>query len=106
MFFDILAIQGDRIAGKETLPTMLGEKKSFRVIQRILLAETGLVLGAAAWKLFAWGPCLLLSMVPFFMLCLIYPSAKNTFLSNEGYAYLIEGSFVTVGILMAQIYYT
>ncbi|PIE62581.1 MAG: hydroxymethylbutenyl pyrophosphate reductase, partial [Desulfobacterales bacterium] len=28
VFFDILAIQGDRIAGKETLPTMLGEKKS------------------------------------------------------------------------------
>ena len=36
-FFDILAIQGDRITGKETLPILIGEKQSFNIIQYILI---------------------------------------------------------------------
>ena len=35
-FVDILAIQGDRISGRETLPILLGEKKSFVYIRRAL----------------------------------------------------------------------
>ena len=37
-FFDTLDMQGDRIVGKETIPILLGEKQTLRLLKRILLA--------------------------------------------------------------------
>jgi 4-hydroxy-3-methylbut-2-enyl diphosphate reductase len=34
--FDILDMQGDRIVGQESLPIMLGERKTFRILKQIL----------------------------------------------------------------------
>ncbi len=104
VFFDILAIQGDRIAGKETLPTRLGEKKSLALVQKILLLETGLVLGMPVLKMIPLGTCLLLATVPILMLCLIYFFARGAFFSSEQYECLIDGSFLTMAILIAQMY--
>ena len=36
-FFDILDMQGDRIVGKETLPILIGEKKSLALLKAILV---------------------------------------------------------------------
>lgn len=36
-FFDILDMQGDRIVGKETIPILLGEKKSLALLKSVLL---------------------------------------------------------------------
>ncbi len=104
VFFDILAIQGDRIAGKETLPTRMGEKKSFRLIQKILLMEIILVLGMAACKIICLAACILLAAIPILMLCLIHASAKGRSLSSEQYEWLIDGSFLTMAIFMTQMY--
>ena len=32
-FFDILDMQGDRLVGKETIPMLLGEKRSLRLLK-------------------------------------------------------------------------
>jgi 4-hydroxybenzoate polyprenyltransferase len=50
-FFDIMAIQGDRIAGRETLPILLGEKKSFVLIRWVLAAVVVCWQGPGCW---AW----------------------------------------------------
>ena len=36
-FFDILDVQGDRIVGQGTIPTILGEKRTLKLLQSILL---------------------------------------------------------------------
>jgi len=41
-FFDILDMQGDRLVGKETIPILLGEKRSLRLLKGLL---AGLVVG-------------------------------------------------------------
>ena len=45
-FFDVLDMQGDRIVGKETLPILMGEKRTLWVLKLLLLVSTAiLVLG-------------------------------------------------------------
>jgi (E)-4-hydroxy-3-methyl-but-2-enyl pyrophosphate reductase len=46
LFFDVLRIQGDLIVGTETLPVMLGERRSLGLIRTGLLA-CGIILAAA-----------------------------------------------------------
>jgi 4-hydroxy-3-methylbut-2-enyl diphosphate reductase len=36
-FFDILDMQGDQIVGKETIPIILGEKKTMRLLKLMLI---------------------------------------------------------------------
>jgi 4-hydroxy-3-methylbut-2-enyl diphosphate reductase len=36
-FFDILDMQGDRIVGQESLPIVLGERKTFRILEKLLI---------------------------------------------------------------------
>ncbi len=47
-FFDILDMQGDRIVGKETIPILLGEKRSLRLLKGILAGITLILVSAAA----------------------------------------------------------
>ncbi len=72
-FFDIVAIQGDRIAGKETLPILLGEEKSFVLIRWVLAGVVILLVGAWVTGLpvarsipLALVPGLMLGLVLFF----------------------------------------
>jgi 4-hydroxy-3-methylbut-2-enyl diphosphate reductase len=36
-FFDVLDMQGDRIVGQESLPIVLGERKTFRILEQLLI---------------------------------------------------------------------
>jgi 4-hydroxy-3-methylbut-2-enyl diphosphate reductase len=36
-FFDILDMQGDRIVGQESLPIVLGKRKTFRILEQLLV---------------------------------------------------------------------
>lgn len=46
-FFDLLDMQGDRIVGKETIPILLGERKSLFLLESVLLiAFTTLILSS------------------------------------------------------------
>lgn len=50
-FFDVLDVQGDRIVGKETLPVLIGEKKTLSLLHWLLgiLAGLLLLLPVAGW---------------------------------------------------------
>lgn len=101
-FFDILAIQGDRITGKETLPILLGEKSSFKVIKQILLAETMLILGTGFTGFLA-NTAFLLALIPFSMFLLIRFFEKNTLISGTHREFIIESLFIGAGVLAAVI---
>lgn len=101
-FFDVLAIQGDRIAGKETLPILLGEKRSFRLILYVLVLDIFILLPFCFVDLFV-NNAFLLAFVPFFMLLLIRLHKKDNLLSAKQYEFLIESSFLLAGILATVI---
>ncbi|WDP92218.1 MAG: 4-hydroxy-3-methylbut-2-enyl diphosphate reductase [Desulfobacter sp.] len=101
-FVDILAVQGDRIAGKETLPILLGEAKSLKVIRYTLLLTAAMpVMGAfclTAGKMLVW-----LALVPVFMLLLIKAYREDRFLSGGPYEILFESLFILAGVLAVLI---
>ncbi|WP_022667709.1 4-hydroxy-3-methylbut-2-enyl diphosphate reductase [Desulfospira joergensenii] len=101
-FFDILAIQGDRISGKETLPILLGEQKSFHLIMGLLIFDIVLMMGASFLGLLPEN-AFWLALVPLFMVLLIRVSKKDKLLSGGQYEFLIESSFLAAGGLAAVI---
>jgi 4-hydroxy-3-methylbut-2-enyl diphosphate reductase len=101
-FFDVLAIQGDRITGKETLPILLGAQKSYRLIQYVLTIEIFIVLAAYGLDLFG-NTVFWLAFVPLFMLLLIRLYKKDSLLSGRQYEVLIESCFLFAGLLGAFI---
>jgi 4-hydroxy-3-methylbut-2-enyl diphosphate reductase len=99
-FFDIKAIQGDRIAGRETLPILLGEKKSFVLIRYVLIAT--LVLLAGAWPAgLSFSLALLLALVPGLMLVLVHFFGKDSRISGTQMEFMIESSFLLTGVMAA-----
>jgi 4-hydroxy-3-methylbut-2-enyl diphosphate reductase len=101
-FFDILAIQGDRITGKETLPILIGEKQSFNIIKYILIFETGLVLAANISDLLA-NNAFVLAFIPFSMFLLIRFFEKDRLVSGEHREFVVEFLLIATGLLGAVI---
>ncbi len=101
-FFDVLAIQGDRIAGKETLPILLGEQKSFRLILYVLVFDIFILLFFYFIGLFV-NNAFLLAFAPLFMLLLIRLHKNDSLLSGRQYEFLLESSFLFTGILAGFI---
>ncbi len=98
-FFDILAIQGDRITGKETLPILLGEKQSFNIIQYVLIAA-GCIIAAAF--LFDLTTVFLPAFIPFIMLLLIRFFKKNSLIPSVHMEFIIETLFIATGFLFLE----
>ena len=97
-FFDIVAIQGDRIAGRETLPILLGEEKSFVLIRCVLAGI--MVLLAGAWL--TGLPAALsipLALVPALMLGLVLFFGKKTYTAGIQIEFLIESCFLLTGMM-------
>lgn len=96
-FFDILDMQGDRIVGKETLPLMVGERKSLLAIKVLLVALTG-------WFYFSYrfipkvpDLALWLMVCPLFLLFLILFHRWGRLYSGVRLEFLIESQFILAG---------
>jgi len=101
-FFDILAIQGDRITGKETLPILLGEKKSFNIIKYSLIFEIGLLFLSNSVDLLV-NRAFLLAFIPLCMFLLIRFFEKDRLVSGEHREFIIEFLLIASGLLSAVI---
>jgi 4-hydroxy-3-methylbut-2-enyl diphosphate reductase len=101
-FFDILAVQGDRITGKETLPILIGEKQSFNIIKYTLIFEIGLVLAANFSDLLA-NNAFVLAFIPFSMFLLIRFFEKDRLVSGEHREFVVEFLLIATGLLGAVI---
>ncbi|NOX32431.1 MAG: 4-hydroxy-3-methylbut-2-enyl diphosphate reductase [Deltaproteobacteria bacterium] len=101
-FFDILAIQGDRITGKETLPILLGEKQSFNIIRYVLMFDICMLILTFFTHLLV-DRAFLLALIPFLMLLLIKFFEKDSLISGAHQEFIIEFSFLAAGLLSAVI---
>jgi 4-hydroxy-3-methylbut-2-enyl diphosphate reductase len=97
-FFDILDVQGDRIVGKETLPVMMGEAATLRLLQAALvLSAGGLALGALSGLTSPLA--LLLVASPLFLYLVFAAHTRGRIHPGVRLEFLIESHFVMTGAL-------
>lgn len=99
-FFDILEIQGDRIAGKETLPIAIGEKRSLSLIRHVLIAA-GIALLIASATGFTSQAGFFLAILPLSMFYFIFIGIKDDRLAGAGLEFLVESHFIVAGLITA-----
>jgi 4-hydroxy-3-methylbut-2-enyl diphosphate reductase len=97
-FFDILDMQGDRIVGKETIPTLIGPQKTVSVLKTILVSLIFLMLISSYSKSFTnFGYILILC--PIFIWMIITNHIKGQMNPSTLLEFLIETQFVLSGLL-------
>lgn len=101
-FVDVLAVQGDRIAGKETLPILLGEQKTMRVVRLVLGVTVVLPLGVICLES-AGNQGFWLAIIPVSMLLLIKLYKEDRVLSGSPYEFLFEALFIMAGLIAALV---
>ncbi|TYT73628.1 4-hydroxy-3-methylbut-2-enyl diphosphate reductase [Desulfobotulus mexicanus] len=101
-FFDIMALQGDRIVGKETLPILLGEEKSRRLLILLLTAVfTGTFL-CIHLSIFP-AQAFLLALPPFLLIWMLCGEISGRIPADTRLAFHIESLLILSGILAAMI---
>jgi 4-hydroxy-3-methylbut-2-enyl diphosphate reductase len=96
--FDIIQVQGDLIVGKETLPIILGEKRTFRLLKRMLLFIVALLVA---------GPLLhivrplsyALVLCPLFLALTLRLYEKRWLYPGIRLEAMVEGPFFLAGLL-------
>jgi len=97
-FFDILDMQGSRIVGKETLPILLGEDKTMRLLKIVSGAAVILpCLAAAAGSVSPLG--YLLGICPLSMLFFLYTHEREGFSPGLRQCFLMESHFILAGLI-------
>jgi len=97
-FFDILDVQGDRIVGKETLPIVLGEALTMRLLRAgLALAAIGLGLGAVSGLISDLG--LVMLACPLFLYLVISAYCRGKIHPGVRLEFLVETQFVIAGAL-------
>lgn len=97
-FFDILDMQGDRIVGKETIPIILGEKRSLTLLKRLLWAAA-LLLALPALLGPLPGLALPLTLCPAFFYVVMRAHERGYMLPGARLEFLVESHFILFGVL-------
>jgi 4-hydroxybenzoate polyprenyltransferase len=99
-FFDILDMQGDRIVGQESLPIVLGERKTLRLLKRLLVISLAVLLFAPLMHLattLAYG--MILSV--FYMAGVVQALERDWMVPGFRFEFLVETIFVfTAGVAL------
>ena len=96
-FFDILDMQGDRIIGKETIPILLGEKRTLWLLKTILIANLSVLIFSSAFQLI---PNLgyVLAICPAFILVMLLAHERGYMLPGIRLEFLVESNFIVAGV--------
>ncbi len=97
-FFDILDMQGSRIVGKETIPILLGEKKTMRLL-KILSVLSAVILSLCSAFQMVSTLGFLLSLCPLSMFLFLNNYKRNGFSSGLRQGFFMEGHFILAGLL-------
>jgi (E)-4-hydroxy-3-methyl-but-2-enyl pyrophosphate reductase len=95
-FFDLLDVQGDRIMGKETLPILLGSRRTLVLLKGILTGCMLLPAAASAVGLFS-SLGFALVLCPGAMLVLVGAYENGRMLPGMRLEFLVESFFLLVG---------
>jgi len=101
-FFDVLHMQGDRMVGKETIPMLIGEKKSVRFLMVMnlflfLLITTASLTGSIPDTAIFYG------IIPLIFLGIIWASEKDVLANGTQLSFIVESIFVIIGIMTLLI---
>jgi 4-hydroxy-3-methylbut-2-enyl diphosphate reductase len=96
--FDIVSIEGDRIVGRETIPILLGPKRT-QTMLLILTVIIGLFMSLSA--LFELVPSLgyYLVISPVFMVACLYVFQKRRIQASRLFEAIIDSNFILTGII-------
>jgi 4-hydroxy-3-methylbut-2-enyl diphosphate reductase len=97
-FFDILDMQGDRIVGQESLPIVLGERKTVRILKHLLIIFLAALIFAPMMHLattLAYG--MILSV--FYMASVLMVFEQHWVVPGFRFEFLVETLFVFTAIL-------
>lgn len=97
-FFDILDVQGDKIVGKETIPILLGEKSTMKLL-KIMLIIIFIALTASSALHFISSLGYALAICPIFLLIIFNAHERGYMLAGIRLEFLIETHFVLAGII-------
>lgn len=97
-FFDILDMQGDRIVGKETIPILLGENRTLRLLKIMLVINIVILLLSSALH-FVSSLGYFLSMCPVFLFVVLAAYERGNMLPGIRLEFFVETLFVLAGIL-------
>jgi 4-hydroxy-3-methylbut-2-enyl diphosphate reductase len=98
VFFEILDMQGDRIAGQETLPITIGDKKTVLLLKQILFTLLIMMPVSAVIHLVS-KLGLFLGIYPLMMLIVLYVYTKKNIMYNTKLEFIIESHLVMAGII-------
>lgn len=97
-FFDILDIQGDRIRGRDTIPILIGEKKTLSLLRSVLGIVCMVLFLSVVFNLVpVWGSVLLLLPALMFSVLSIY--AHRPILPGIRLEFLVETHFILAGLI-------
>ncbi len=98
IIFDIVSIEGDRIVGRETIPILLGKKRS-QVMLMTLSAIAGIFMFTSALSglVLTLGFYIILS--PFIMVASLYILQVNQFQSGRLFEAIIDSNFILAGFI-------
>lgn len=97
-FFDILDMQGDRIVGKETIPTLLGEKKTTRLLKFVMGISFFLLCLSAVSHIFP-NLGFALAICPIFLFMILSFHERGDMPPGIRLEFLVETQFVLAGII-------
>ncbi|OQX03876.1 MAG: 4-hydroxy-3-methylbut-2-enyl diphosphate reductase [Desulfobacteraceae bacterium IS3] len=97
-FFDLSDMQGDRIVGKETLPLLLGEKRTLKLLKSMLIAML-LILPLSGAAGLTSGLGLPLSICPLLIFAIIMAHERGYILPGIKLEFLIESQFIFAGLI-------
>jgi len=97
-FFDTLDMQGDRIVGKETIPILLGEKRTLRLLKLVLLILVAVLFISSALKL-VLSVGLLLLICPVFIAAVLRVYERGLIIPGVRLEFLLESNFPLAGLV-------
>lgn len=96
--YNILDMQGDRIAGKETIPLIIGEDKTKELIKKILISVSFLMLVSGLFN-FVTDLGIVLFFYPLYLSALIFVHEQEYILPGFKLEFLVETNFILAGFM-------
>jgi len=97
-FFDTLDMQGDRIVGRATIPILLGEKRTTRLLKIMLTLIFATLLLSSAFQLISTLG-FLLTLCPVFIFVILSAYERGYMLPGIRLEFLVESHFILAGII-------
>jgi 4-hydroxy-3-methylbut-2-enyl diphosphate reductase len=97
-FFDILDMQADRIVGRETIPILMGEKKTIGLLKILSVGLLALMVASAAT---GWISSLgfFLTVCPVSLLSILTAYQHGRLLTSNRLEFFVETHFIMAGVI-------